>query len=589
MTARRATTAAVVALLGVLVLAGCSGIPRASAPEIVSPVRLAAPPGAPTISPAPDADPQTIVAQFLSANSSTDVRHSAARAFLTQDAQRRWSDATVTVVADAVKVSAATPTVTVAADRIGTVDEDGVYSPDLVGNGASGNPLSIQFVLRRVSGQWRIDQLPNGLIVTQTEFADLYQPQRVYFLDPSESLVVPDLRYSALAQPGDLASWLASQLAAGPRPFLQNAVQDEVPEQADPRRVSATVTASTVSVEIPGAAQLDARTAELLAAQVTTTLDQAVPGALVTITDGGRPISVPDHPGGATATDFSAFLPQSNAAPGQLYFLNGAVLQTLSGDRAVPVPGALSRPGEVTSAAVSRVGAPNNLVAAVTGVPGSSRLLVGRLTDATLADAGLPPGTLTRPAWAPTSPQPEVWVGSGSSVVRVQVGARLAASTVSLTARSGAVTGAIGAVAFSADGTRVALVVASAQGRGQVWVGAVVRSGAQVRVDGLQPVTPPDVSVDDVAWNDPTTMFVTGTDASSGSLGIWDVQSDGSLWTSRDVAGLPAAPTAITAALEAFPVVQADGRLWQQRRSTWVPLYGSGVVSVPGTSPSYLQ
>ena len=579
---------AAVAVLG-LAAAGCSGIPTSSEPEVVTPVRLPAVTASATISPIPGADPQTIVSQFLDANASSDPRHSAARAFLTPDAQRRWSDASVTVVADSLKVGGSSPTITVSANRIGTVDQDGIYTPDLHGDGTSGDPLTVQFEMSQVNQQWRIDQLPSGLIVTQSQFAQLYRQQRVYFLDSSETRLVPDLRYSALADRNELSTWLLTQLAAGPRPYLQNAVQDEVPAQTDPTRVTAAVHGSAVRVDIPGSSQLDQRTVLLLAAQLSATLGQAVPSAVITLADAGRPVALPGHPDGVSDTDFTSMQPLAMASPSDLFFLHDSTLQTVAGDHAQTVPGALGHPVDgISAVALAYRGSLNYLVAATVGTPDASRLLVGHIGDAALSDAGLPTGPLTKPVWASAAQPAEVWVASGATVYRVPIGAR-APSTVTLTAHNATLTGTIGAIAFSVDGARVALTVSPAPGRSQVWVGAVVRSGNEARVDGLQPVSPPDVEVTDLAWNDPTTLFVTGVNHLTSEFGIWDVQSDGSLWKGRDATGIPSAPSAITAAIDAFPVVQADGRLWQQRRSTWTSLYGPPETPDDGTSPTYLQ
>ena len=46
-------------------------------------------------------------------------------------------------------------------------------------------------------------------------------------------------------------------------------------------------------------------------------------------------------------------------------------------------------------------------------------------------------------------------------------------------------TGVIRAVVFSSDGVRLALVIAAGDGTSEVWVGAVVRSGQDVRVGEL--------------------------------------------------------------------------------------------------------
>jgi hypothetical protein len=121
-----------------------------------------------------------------------------------------------------------------------------------------------------------------------------------------------------------------------------------------------------------------------------------------------------------------------------------------------------------------------------------------------------------------------------------------------------------------------------------VWVGAVVRSPAQVRVDSLEQITPQGIAIKDVAWNDALKLFVIGRVVSSGETNIFEVQVDGSLWTPRNISGLPSAPDSITVAENQVAWVSAGQAIWVQRAGSWAnpgPINGQ----TNGTNPVYLE
>jgi hypothetical protein len=153
------------------------------------------------------------------------------------------------------------------------------------------------------------------------------------------------------------------------------------------------------------------------------------------------------------------------------------------------------------------------------------------------------------------------------------------------------------ALRFSPEGARVAVVFAAPDGTAQVWVGTVVRSQTQVRVDGLQAITPAGIAITDVAWNDPLKLFVIGRPVSSpssptaravpiGDADIYEVQVDGSLWTPRTVANLPQDPDSITVAENEDAWVSAGSTVWVQRAGGWA---SPGPGSTPGTNPVYVE
>jgi hypothetical protein len=559
------------------VVTSCSGVPSSSSPQVVRSIpNGVAPSPANTITPAPGSDPYTIVTDFLHANVGSDTNHTAARAFLTADARSNWTVTTLTVV-NSVQVSLPDPTtntVTVTAVPIGSVDQRGVYTPSLQGDGSTGTPVPYSFGMQKVNGQWRIAKLASGLIVSRADFQQQYVARKIYFLDSAQRKVVPDLRYSALTgQP--LCTWLLDQLLNGPPSELGAAVSSDLPAQTT--KAGATCAGRTVVVDLPGISQSSGQTLQRLAAQLAFTFDiESEP--LVSIVDGTRAVIVPGISGPFTSASFVTFA--SDGVPPALFYLHSGGVVDETG---TPVSGPIGNTkNNLTSVALAPgSAATGNLVAGTAPVrAGVSQLVVGT------TGSGLQPapvqGALSRPTFAPGTS--EVWVASGASLVRVT---GTTATPVAMSGASGTV-GAIKALAFSSDGVRLALVIASSDGTSEIWVGAVVRSGQDVRVDGLTQVTPPSLVLTDVAWNNPTTLYTVGYVGSPASFGIWSVQSDGSLLNARSTSNLPATPDAIAAAPDVSPWVSAGQAIWVQRQNSWSPP-GAQAETTYGTAPTYLQ
>ena len=98
-----------------------------------------------------------------------------------------------------------------------------------------------------------------------------------------------------------------------------------------------------------------------------------------------------------------------------------------------------------------------------------------------------------------------------------------------------------------------------------------------MQVTDLVPITPQGVQVTDLAWNTDLNLFVIGTDVRTGDFGVWEVQSDGSLWTPRGTSGLPGQPDAVTVTANSLAAVSIGGTLWRQtadspEAGSWQPL-----------------
>jgi hypothetical protein len=571
---KRALLALAVAVLG---LSACTGVPTSSAPEVVSTLGSAVPSQTATITPTPGADPRTIVAEFLAANASTDAHHAAAHAFLAPEAVQRWSDTTVTVV-DSIQVgNYLEDAVNVTGRRVGTVNAAGVYTPDPLGTGGGGERQSFPYGVAKVKGEYRITRPNNGLIISDSQFLRTYQQRTLYYFDLAEKYLVPDPRYTTLTDGPRLANWLVGQLADGPRPELQNAVTSELPADIDPARVTVT-SGSPPQVNVAGAAALDPAVRNRLAAQLAMTLQPAIVGGL-SIVDSGRPVSIPEVSANTfTASEFDSVLPPSSTQPPALYYVvNGRVVDV----QHMPVRGPVGNGAyQLSSVALARIkGSTDLLVAGTSGTPDEARLLVGSLSSGLRTTSVR--GQLSRPSWAPNVN--EVWFGWGAHLYRA--GPTGAPAVVPINGST--VAGRVTAIRFSPEGSRVALVLNNSDGK-RLWIGSVVRdpAGGGVRVDNLEPVSPQNVAITDVAWNDELKLFTIGRTSAGGDTNVFELQVDGSLWTPRGTTNLPEAPDSITVAENEVAWVSAGGTVWAQQAGTWV---SPGQGTTVGSNPVYVE
>jgi hypothetical protein len=111
-----------------VVLAGCAGVPSASAPQAIGTVERPAPANLPK--PTPGMDPDVLLREFLKATADPANRHLAARQFLTQSASNAWDDAGSALLIDHVVFvethSTERVSVTMRADKLGSLSDMGV-------------------------------------------------------------------------------------------------------------------------------------------------------------------------------------------------------------------------------------------------------------------------------------------------------------------------------------------------------------------------------------------------------------------------------------------------------------------------------
>jgi hypothetical protein len=597
-------TLAGLAALAVLAT-GCSGVPTSSKPQVIGPAQGGpVAPVKPTNTPQPGAEPRAIVQEFLRANVTEPIDRGA-HEFLTPEEQRKWSDQTVTILSGSVEdADVGIPKddnpphevgVPVAGTQIGALAPDGTYSPAPPASGGSGQPWSYPFGLDRINGQWRISDAPqSGLVVYASEFAQVYRPVRLYFYDQREQHLVPDVRYTALQSPQDVATWQLQRLIAGQNSQLADAVRSELPKPPADANPSVTIGADgSMRIEVPSSSRLDVRSKKRLAAQLIMTFANSQPQLALTITDGGTPIDIPDFPPQFTKATLqhdpvTAGL-FTNIDPMQLFYLD-ARHRLVTGDNGQPVSGPLGLAGryDLASVAVASVTPEDDYyVAATMGTGSDQTFWIGRMQTGLLRTT-VPRGRLTRPSWA--AGLPEAWVANGTNLYRIGWDNAALPPQVSKVPTALQKGDRITALRLSPEGSRIAMIVQGPAGISQLWVGAVVRTGStgdtDVRIASPQPIMPPTYHLSDVAWDDDMTLWMVGTDdLQQHSHGIWSVTVDGANMQQESSAGLPQGADSLTTGSGVLPWVSVGGHVFVLG-SDWE---GPNNHTTAGTAPVYLE
>ncbi|MGY5882755.1 LpqB family beta-propeller domain-containing protein [Modestobacter lacusdianchii] len=564
----------VLAALVTVLVSGCSTVPSSS-PTV--PITQVAGPtdgavGIEPLAPEAGATPEEVVRGFIDASASSVRNHPVARQYLSEEAADSWRDSDgVTVLSgDYARVQTQPGIVEVTANEVGTVDERGSFT-------VSGGEVFLRsFTLSDESGEWRITDPPDGLLLLEPDFARTYEPVDAYFLDPTGTRVVPDPRYliDGEAQP----NVLVQRLIDGPSPAIAAGVVNPLAGAVLRSTVRTSGQTATVDLTFPP----DVTDATLIgaASQLVWSLEQLGFQSVVVLRD-GQELGLPDVPAEQGVGDWAGLDP--DAAPADAvghYLVDGALYRAVDGS---PAPGPAGQGAyALTAAGVSvdtRTGALDWTVGVSAAAPGGLATLLAGPYGGELAPV-LTGASFTDPTTA--APRGEVWtVRNGTEVVRVPSGG--APQTVSATTLSGL--GRTTEFQLSPDGVRAAVVIEGPQG-GQVYVGTVVRDEDAVSVRDLRSVAPSVRQIVDVAWRNAGLLMLLAGDPSTGRTVPYTVGVDGWLLTEVTDSGLPGQPTALAAAPGRQPLVSADDTMWQFAGGYWVTLV-RGAPPLRGSAPFY--
>ncbi len=568
----------------VLPLAACDGFPRdgevrtvrdVGAPEDRAELDRGPRNGPPVFRrfppPPPQASPEQVVRGFFDAHADLEPNQHVARQYLAPGAA--WdARAKVTVFTGErtftiVPVDAGRQSATLTVTPTAIVSRTGEFRP------VAPAQIVLRFALRLVDGEWRLVDVPPGLLLSESGLAGAYRRTVRYFPGPERKRLVPDVVFLPRGSTSAVTS-AAQSVVNGPSPWLAPAVHTAVPD--DTHVIGAVpVLDGTATVTLSAEAQAvesDARSA--LVAQIVWTLTEPGLGVSnVRLRVNGRPMVLPDGRTGQvqSRSDWAGYNPDPSSDSTRLYFLRDGRLQTLEDDQTSEVR---REPGQLRDIAVSRSAA---LLAAVRrNADGTESLLVGALSG-TLPTL-LYGARILSPSWdsdgdrvwalqdAPGRPSRRVLVAvpatQGSGVAR-PVSVELPAGTT------------IEAVRLSPEGARAAVLVRRGALR-QAWIGRVERLGAATALTSLQPLRPGSRDVASVVWETASRLLVADEN------GIARVDVDGFDPVEVPADGLPARLVQrVSGGPAADVVAEIDGRLWR-RASGWRAIGAGTAASYAG-------
>lgn len=263
-----------------LLLGGCSSIPRNGAVQAGQDVVAGENP-APVFlpdRPRDGASMEEILTGFIGAATSPDNNYEIAREFLTADFSDTWkSDSGVTVEDGSGRIIAPVDetAMLVSVRPVAEVNSIGEYHEDV----ASAN-VQLRYEFAQVDGEWRISAAPNGTVLDQSTFEDVFSAQSLYFFDPDYQFLVPDVRW--YPRGASMPTKIVNGVLSGPSEWLAGAVTSAFPEGTALTADAVTVVARDAKVDLNS----EALNADAVALQrMKSQLENSLPAGLtVTIT-----------------------------------------------------------------------------------------------------------------------------------------------------------------------------------------------------------------------------------------------------------------------------------------------------------------
>lgn len=476
-----------------------------------------------------------------------------ARKFLTQNTRSDWDPAAQVVIYDGSAPltydDTVEGTVTVSATVVATVDDEGVYT-----QAAPGTMATITYELvSDAAGEWRISDLPDGVLMSEVNFSTLYRKTPLYFISSDGTALVPDLRWYPTR---NSATYAVRGLMAGAAEWLAPAVISAIPDGTELSIDSVTVSGGVATVPLTAAVQTaSAQDRALLVEQIQRTLTALPQVQGVQVTVGDVPLEV------------SASAPDLRVNPGvgrtltvlttgdRLAAYNGAEVSELpdsvdlsSLDPADPAVGYLSNEQTVLLAGHTR------LVTAATTTADATVLLEGE--------------NLLPPSYAPNG---WIWTGEQENTGELTIArAEGNVETIETPALAGM---HVRGLRVSRDGARLALIVDS-DGSVQVLVHAIT-----IDSDGTPNGLGPPLMVGreltqarDLVWVDETQLAVLGVSQTALSVHVVEVGGR--------TTPLPSVPETVRVAaargVRDLYLATEDGTLYGRSGNGWAPI-ASGV------------
>lgn len=554
---RRAVLAALTAGGGTAALAACADLPttgRVTSSDAVSArsgqlVQTAA-------RPRDGAGPEEIVSGFLRAciaGFSDDF--ATARVFLHRVASEAWDPAAVvrayTGATAPVVERDESGAVRVVVELVGSIDTAGVLTSGASAEAEGASRYTASYSLATDGlGQWRIVDLPSGVLLPAGSLSTNFVATSLYFLAPDLRRFVPDLRWLPRR---NLVSSAAAALLDGPTDWLAAGALSALPDGTGLAADGVTLEGETATVTLDAAAaDLGEQARSLAVAQLTATLSRIEGVASVVVMAGDESLGEP------------APLREPDAEAGAVIGLaGGAVVQGTSSTRKTLATAQALGTTQARHPALGPDGAvyalnASSLLRLRAGEGAAS--VIASVGAADAGEGGLLPPVVDRYGW--------VWTVADGALTSVgSMGQRAELSAHWLEGRE------VTAMDLSAESARLVLRHRSGDGGGDERVSAAVVLRAE---DGTpcglgEPLPLPLAAgsgVTGLAWCDLVNVVVLAPgEVGQGALDVRYVQVGG---TMTGVAGTQGARALVADRVSgAVLLVDDRGQVWQRKGATW--------------------
>lgn len=560
-------------LLGAL-LGGCAGIPTSGVPETgraEGSVPAQNRPEVRVVAPGPRAgdSPLGTVSGFLEASGTVEENFATARKFLTPAAGARWKPGAGVTIYDHTDVLLSERSgsrVLLSATADGSVDDQGVFSAK-----PPGQQTAAAFTLVRVGGDWRIDSVPAGLLVSRQDFDREYVQLDAWFLarPPHSPVLVPDPVYVTRSSARPTA--MAETVLRGPSRWLSGVAMSAAPagaKLAGPiTQASGIALVRLNSESVPD----DGVQRDLMLAQLVMTLTQDPeitsvevqgPNGYLTFGDAGTPQ--------LRRFDVTPYLPGDLRQPtAPAYFVREGIAYTAEPAVAQPIVQGPFAPDLRLAEIAVTPGGP-----LIAGIAADRRTLWTARIEEPRRLAVRARGSNLRSASFDSDGNLWVLEGSGKKTVVRRYPPSGPAVQVTI---SGFEARQITRLRVAADGVRLAMVLSSVEGT-QVYIAQASESTTGVAIAALRRVAAGLLQPRSVDWADPGTLVVLATEKNA-QVQPFSVFLSGPI----EVLAPPLADmTEVSIAPPDLPMIAATAKdqIWRLRGDTWVR-------EGPGTAPTY--
>lgn len=276
---------ALVAAAACVLLAGCVRMPTEG--PVVEPQVPADSEKPPGISfdprpPRPGETQEDIVAGFLEAMKATPISLTVARQFLSRTAAEAWAPEKGIITYNELGTPTGASAVQIPMSDVNLYDDRGAWQRT-----RASRDLDLSLV--QEDGEWRIDQVPDALVVPDSWFEDWYQRVSLYYFDPTSEVLVPEPVY--VPRGDQFASSLVRGLLAQPTGESVDVARTWFPAGTTTRPVVIT-RAGIAEVSLSGDPDaIDTDTAQRMLTQLAWTLRQDLSIRAVQLTVGDRLIT----------------------------------------------------------------------------------------------------------------------------------------------------------------------------------------------------------------------------------------------------------------------------------------------------------